>query len=253
MDVGSFDRVIGPIRPDLLAYASKLCRSVDKAEDVVQEAMIRAYRNWDRFIVPVDKDADKVIRAWLYRIVKNAFVNEYAKDRSERRRMERASRDVTVEHVSNPGSNEDVRVRREFQFEGEPNLDPRIESALLALNADFRRTLLLEAQGLAYKDIAAKLGVNIGTVMSRLHRARKQLQASIGGYVLVEYGIGRAALDDVLAGKALAGKRARKHPSPLEAPQVEQSDAARVDAVVVVRKKQALVFVQVADHASPAR
>ena len=226
MAVGNFDRLVGPFRPDLLAYANKLCRSPDKAEDVVQEAMIRAWKHWDRFFVEEGRDPLPSIRAWLYRVVKNAFINEYARARGERRRVESASRDVTCEHVLN--TDEDVRVRQEFQFEGGPRLDPRLESALLRLNADFRKTLLLEAQGVDYKDIASTLGVSIGTVMSRLWRARQQMRALCGAYALLEYGL------------VSPGKRTRKHADRSEAAEVVKPDADAIHTVVVIRKRAAL-------------
>jgi RNA polymerase sigma-70 factor (ECF subfamily) len=148
-----------------------LTSSPADAEDVLQDAVLRAFRSWDA-TRPTSP------RAWLLRIVRNCCYDR-------RKEQDREPADSTVdldsisaesaEVVGLPAEGPEVRLLR--MADGEA-----LQHALYALAPEFREAFLLrEVEGLAYKEIADVAGVPLGTVMSRLSRARAQLRILIAG------------------------------------------------------------------------
>lgn len=166
-----FDRDVVPLLPGLYAAALRLTRDRSDAEDLVQEVALRAYRGFAGF-----SDGTNV-RAWVYRILTNAFINEY------RRRQRRPA---TV-------PDEDVPEWSLYDRLGEAGAAPSAEREVLERlpDEDVRRALeelpehyrlvvlLADVEGFSYREIADMLEVPIGTVMSRLHRGRKSLQKAL--------------------------------------------------------------------------
>ena len=158
----------------LYATALRMTRNAADAEDLVQETYLKAYRGYERF------EAGTNLRAWLYRILTNTFINSY---RSKQRRPQESDlADVEdlylyrrlggLESSQRGLSAEDQLMN--LLSEGE------VKAAIEALPEKFRLPVLMaDVEGFSYKEIAEMVDVPIGTVMSRLHRGRKALQKSL--------------------------------------------------------------------------
>jgi RNA polymerase sigma-70 factor (ECF subfamily) len=164
----------GALRPHFAAahnLARWLTRSQADAEDILQEAILRAFRAWEA-AQPLSP------RAWLLRIVRNCCY-DLRKDRGRDPMESAVDVDAIPERafavVGIPADGPDARLLRLADGEA-------LQHALLALAPEFREAFLLrEMEGLAYKEIAEIAGVPMGTVMSRLSRARAQLRTFIAG------------------------------------------------------------------------
>lgn len=165
-----FEALLTPLIDGLYASALRLTRNERNAEDLVQDAVMRAWRFFDKF----EKGTN--FKAWIFRILTNTFINHYRRntreqglqDESERQSVEARffSADVT-EKADNP---------EEFLLDRV--MSQTVLQAIDALPIDFRMVVLLaDLQEFSYKEIAEILGIPVGTVMSRLFRARKQLQS----------------------------------------------------------------------------
>lgn len=161
-----------PLLPGMQAAARHLTRNAFDAEDLVQEAYLRAYRGFARFQPGTN------LRAWLHRILMNTFINDHRK----RRRL--------PELVLGGGSDRGSLYWRTVEGDPAPSAEDlvvaslpgkAVQEALALLPAQFRVAVLLaDVQGFSYKEIAALAGVPIGTVMSRLHRGRRALSKQLG-------------------------------------------------------------------------
>ncbi|HET7037804.1 MAG TPA: sigma-70 family RNA polymerase sigma factor [Thermomicrobiaceae bacterium] len=163
----------------LYRTAIRLTRNPADAEDLVQETYLRAVRGLDRFQPGTN------LRAWLFKILTNAFINEY---RRRSRQPKSTSLDDTEEyyvyaHLIDSGIQPSSR-RPEDEVLASIT-DESVVRALEALPAEFRQVVLLaDVEGFAYREIAEIMDIPIGTVMSRLHRARRRLQrALVDSYV----------------------------------------------------------------------
>jgi len=158
----------------LYGAALRLTREPSLAEDLVQEALLRAYQNWEQFTAGTN------CRAWLLRIVTNTFINGYRRRTKEREILD-------AEEVGAYGDRFFCRdtVRSwacpETGYE-KKNISPTVTEALADLKPEFRQVVVLsDLEGFAYKEIADLIGCPIGTVMSRLFYARKKLQKLLSG------------------------------------------------------------------------
>ena len=158
----AFRRYVVPELPVLLRVARRLTGNPADAEDLVQETVVRAYRAVDRF-------DGRHPRAWLLTILRNTWRNM---NRRTRPRLLDDQDDI----VSVPASGADGRTGAEEQvLDGV--LDAELAAGLRALSDSQRAVVLLvDLDGLAYQEAADVLGIPPGTVMSRLHRARKRLR-----------------------------------------------------------------------------
>jgi RNA polymerase sigma-70 factor (ECF subfamily) len=153
----------------LFANALRLTHSRADAEDLVQETVLRAFRFYDRF------ERGSNVKAWLLRIQYNTFVNRYRRSSKEREIKDR---------MVNEPSGQDVVSREALRALTDPMgtalrplVSREIERALAILPEDQRMVIVLaDIEELSYKEIASVLGCPIGTVMSRLHRARRALR-----------------------------------------------------------------------------
>ena len=172
-----FQRVALPHLGALYNLAASLTRNHRDAEDLVQETYLRAYRFFDSYT------PDTQIKAWLFRILRNTFINRY---RAQKVRPE----EVDLERVE---AGYERTVDAEFLRGHEPRspeelvmanvLDEELQQALGALPEEYRTVVILAlVEDLSYKEIAAALSIPLGTVMSRLHRGRRLLQASLLEY-----------------------------------------------------------------------
>jgi len=164
---------------ELRASALRFSRNERDAEDLVQETLVRALAAWERFRPGTN------CRAWLFRILTNNFINEYRRANKERAWVGRG------EPMLSP-------ARRQAAGDPEGALHDRllgdeVVAALAALPEEFRRVVVMaDVQGHTYREIARELRCPLGTVMSRLHRARRLLEGSLGDYAR-EHGIGVVA------------------------------------------------------------
>ncbi len=164
-----FEGMVSPWLDSLYAAGLRLTRNERDAEDLVQDAVMRAYRFFDKF----EKGTN--FRAWLFKILTNTFINSYRRavkerslsDESERQSVEaRFFSADTTDQANNP---EDLILQRAVSAD--------VLLAIDTLPIDFRMVVILaDLQEFSYKEIAEILDVPVGTVMSRLFRGRKALQ-----------------------------------------------------------------------------
>ena len=178
LDRAAFDRHVLSHRSELLAAGIRLAGSRAEAEDLVQEAVMRAWVFWHRFEPGTNG------RAWMHRILLNTFINGYRKRRRERDVLAA----VQVEELRALGW--DARVHA---TPGE-TLGDEVSAALSRLPDEFRRVLVLvDLEEQSYRDAARTLGCPIGTVMSRLHRARTAMKRELAAYATGEGYVAQAA------------------------------------------------------------
>lgn len=151
----------------------RLTRDPHDAEDLVQETFLNAFKALDRF------EEGTNLRAWLFRILNNAFISQY---RRNKRRPTGSIDDVTdtylYDHIV-PGTGAAARESPEDEVVSRIG-DARVLEALEELPLEFRKVeLLADVEGFSYREIADILDIPIGTVMSRLYRARRRLQKSL--------------------------------------------------------------------------
>ncbi len=165
--------------PALYSAALRMTRNLSDAEDLVQETYLKAFRSFGGF------EQGTNLRAWLYRILTNTFINSY---RSKKRRPAETELDEGEDlHLYRRlGGLEAVLASRSAEDElMDWFTDVEVKNALEALPENFRIPVLLaDVEGFSYKEIAEMLDIPIGTVMSRLHRGRKSLQKQLYDFAL---------------------------------------------------------------------
>lgn len=157
----------------LMAAALRLTRKRADAEDLVQDTLFRAYRALGTF------EKGTRFKAWIFRILRNAHIN-----RGKREAAAPAAVDPTeMEEPAPAATVADLSDLRELSGMADRHFDERVKAALDSLPEAYRVPMVLFSLGdLSYQEIADALGIPIGTVMSRLHRARTQLKNELVGY-----------------------------------------------------------------------
>jgi RNA polymerase sigma-70 factor (ECF subfamily) len=166
-----FERDVLPLLSNLYSAALRLTRNPSDAEDLVQEAYLRAYRGFSGFQEGTN------LRAWMYRILTNTFINSYRK--KQRQPQTVSDEDIEDWYLYDRLGDSAAEASAETSvLERIPDED--VQRALEALPEQFRMAVwLADVEGFSYKEIAEILDVPIGTVMSRLHRGRKSLQKAL--------------------------------------------------------------------------
>ena len=166
-----FERDVLPLLPNLYSAALRLTRNPTDAEDLVQEAYLRAYRGFAGFQEGTN------LRAWMYRILTNTFINSYRK--KQRQPQTVSDEDIEDWYLYDRLGESAAEASAEASvLERIPDED--VQRALEALPEQFRMAVwLADVEGFSYKEIAEILDIPIGTVMSRLHRGRKSLQKAL--------------------------------------------------------------------------
>ena len=167
-----FDRDVLSLLPSLYGAALRMTRNPADAEDLLQETALRAYRGFASFQEGTN------LKAWLYRILTNSFINTYRKKQREPVTVEGPD-DIDEWYLYDRLGARSVEPSAESEvLEQLPDED--VQRALETLPEGFRMAVLLaDVQGFSYKEIAEILDIPIGTVMSRLHRGRKALEKAL--------------------------------------------------------------------------
>ncbi len=158
----------------LYAAAMRYTKNPEDAQDLVQDTYAKAYTSFHQF------EPGTNLKAWLYRVLTTTFINTYRKDQRRPQTSDSELEDWQIaeasSHTSDLGkSTEDVVL------ENLPDSD--IKNALAEIPEEFRMAVFLaDVEGFSYKEIAEIVGVPAGTVMSRLHRGRKQLREKLTDY-----------------------------------------------------------------------
>jgi RNA polymerase sigma-70 factor (ECF subfamily) len=154
-------------------FAYRLTLDVDDAKDLLQDTYLKAYR----FIESFQKGTNA--KAWLFRILKNSFINDYRKKSKEPSK-------VDYQEVESYYNSEEVdrQITPDLRVEAlKDMIGDEISNALNALDVDFRTVIILcDLEGFKYEEMAKILDIPIGTVRSRLHRARNLLKEKLSEY-----------------------------------------------------------------------
>jgi RNA polymerase sigma-70 factor (ECF subfamily) len=167
-----FERDVLPMLPSLYGAAIRLTRNAADAEDLVQEAVLRAYRGFGGFQEGTN------LKAWLYRILTNSYINTYRKKQRQPQTVEGPD-DVEEWYLYDRLGGRNVEgSAEEAVLDRIP--DQAVKDAVESLPERYRLPVLLaDVEGFSYKEIAEIMDTPIGTVMSRLHRGRKALEKAL--------------------------------------------------------------------------
>lgn len=154
-------------------FAYKLTFDEDEAKDLVQDTYMKAYRFINSFLEGTNA------KAWLYRILKNSFINDYRKKSKQPSKVDYQEVEQFYNSEDTPSeATVDLRIEATKDMIGD-----EITNALNSLAIDFRTVIILcDLEGFTYEEMAKILDIPIGTVRSRLHRARNLLREKLGTY-----------------------------------------------------------------------
>lgn len=168
-----FEQQTLPHMEVLYNYALRMTGNTEDAKDLLQETFLKAYRFWNKF------EQGTNLRAWLFRIMKNTYINLYRKESKEPDKVDYEEIEGYYNLIRDQNSDDNDLQQRMFG----QLLDDDVSKALESLPEEFRTVVILcDIEGLAYEEIAEFLQIPVGTVRSRLHRGRKLLYARLYDY-----------------------------------------------------------------------
>ena len=163
-----FERDVIPLMPNLYSAALRMTRNPSDAEDLLQETYLRAFRGFSGFTEGTN------IKAWVYRILTNTYINSY-------RKKQREPQTVSGDDLDEWYLYDRIEAEASAEAEVLESLpEAEVKAALESLPEGFRLAVwLVDVEGFSYKEAAEILEVPVGTVMSRLHRGRKSLEKAL--------------------------------------------------------------------------
>jgi len=176
-DRQQFEQMVEEHLNGLFGAALRLTRNRTNAEDLLQDTFLRAWRSFRTFRPGTNA------RAWLYRILMNAYIDNYRKATREPEVVDHDDVDEFYLYSKVQESDEYRRAGNPEEAFLQTLMDADVKAALESLPEAFRAVVMLaDIEGFSYKESAEILGIPIGTVMSRLHRGRKQLEVALWEY-----------------------------------------------------------------------
>ncbi len=170
-----FERDAIPHMDALYNFALKMTGDSDDADDLVQETFMRAFRFWDKF----EKETN--CKAWLFRIMKNTYINVYRKKSKSPVKIDYEEVENFYENIK-ASNTDDAHLEKDIY---DNLLDDELSHAISSLPEDFRTVIILcDIEGFTYEEIADFVDAPVGTVRSRLHRARKMLFTKLYDYAV---------------------------------------------------------------------
>lgn len=174
-----FEGLLLPHLDALYGTALRLTRSPEEAEDLLQDACLKAYRFMDHY------ERGTHFKAWIFKILTNTFHSRYRKNQRDRELRRRVEDDGHQAHVLGQGPTREAQAAEEKVLDHLMSED--IQAALAELPPEFRMAVVLsDVEEFSYKEIAEIMDCPVGTVMSRLFRARRQLQ-----HLLLDHAVDR--------------------------------------------------------------
>ncbi|MDO5034472.1 MAG: sigma-70 family RNA polymerase sigma factor [Actinomycetaceae bacterium] len=171
-----------PLLDQLYGAAMRMTRNEADAQDLVQDTYVRAFSSFHTFKPGTN------LKAWMYRILKNSFINTY---RKRQRRPQETSDDAVQDwQLLESANHQPVGLESAEATALDSLPDDTVREALEGLPEKYREAVLLaDVEGFSYKEIAEIMGTPVGTVMSRIYRGRAQLRAELADYA-AQMGIG---------------------------------------------------------------